>query len=151
MNRLEENGEKAKKYKAYWENKAKNLLTKSVMIGITIILITVLISMCFVSYRIDKDKEFVKTVSERAYDFTKSDSLTDFSEVVVKQADSQGVYTNKIAKIEHKEIYYLESLLIGLLLGSLIGLLAGGIYYSISGDIIETHLDNNPYENNDYY
>ncbi len=87
-------------------------------IQISLFFLPIIISLVLTSYSISWDKHYVNTVIQRALsEGYAPDKMTDFSDKAVAEYDAQGRYEKKVWKLNHQEIYYLEHLLFGIVVG----------------------------------
>lgn len=75
----------------------------------------ILVGLLSVPYEISYDQKYVNEVNIRA--FQNNLKTTDFKEAMVAENDAEGNYIRKEWKLEHKELYWYQDIMMGIVLG----------------------------------
>lgn len=92
-------------------------------------LLPIIIGLVFVPYNISYDQKYVDNVNIRAFEYEEG-KITDFSEAQVKKQDADGKYIRKEWKLENKELYYFDAILLGSILGFFLQI--GNVFWGLS-------------------
>ncbi|MCK4544725.1 hypothetical protein KAU43_04240 [candidate division WOR-3 bacterium] len=108
------------------------------IIMITSLIAAVLISLFYVPYNISHDQHMVDTINERAFDYGHPEGvITDFTEAEIMSLDAQEEYEEKVWMLDNQELYWLEGLTVGILIGSLTVLLL----WALKSPILDYYYD----------
>ena len=101
--------------------------------GIQIISMIVMITIIGIAvpYQISHDQHMVDTVNERALDFEPSDgTITDFTDAEIMSNDAELEYEDRVWKLEHKELYWVNGIAVLSIISFLMFMLLGFNYIS---------------------
>ena len=111
-------------------------------------IIPILIGIWWTPYAISKDQMYVDNVVAKAYStdgYNTDGKITDFTRAERAKHDAEGKYINKVWKLEHKELYWLDNVgaafLLALMLQVLLGL--GRWTWKVSKEMMEEVKDEN--------
>ena len=121
----------------------------SLIIGALVWLLTIFVSTAVITpYAISSDQWYVSHVNPRAFNYLSTDShATDFADAQVLANDAMNDYEGKAWKLQHQELYYIQSIIGGGIIGFILGFIAGGISYSIISSKEDEERDREYYSN----
>lgn len=79
-------------------------------INIILVVLIVVGVLWYVPYQISRDQHMVDTVNERAFQYNGTGTLTDLTEAEIMSNDADLNYENRVWKLQHQELYYLNSI-----------------------------------------
>ena len=92
-----------------------------VSIQLFLLIIPLISIIIFTPYEISKEMHYVTTINRRALidGYKETQTLTDFTEVVVAKNDALEVYEKRTWKTKHPELYWYENIAGAIMLGLL--------------------------------